>query len=101
MQIVTQIFGRSDSKSADMQCVFNVRSIFSNGQWTYKMDNTKFTFFNEPIDELNNESLQIRTMMKIEEILNSKNVKDFIYSPILRVYYDDETKLPLVKFRDV
>lgn len=99
MQVVTKIYGRSDSKSADMQCVFDVRSIFDNGSWTYKMSNTKFTFFNEPIDELNNNSIQIRTMVKIEEILNSDKAMDFICSPILRVYYDDELKLPVVKFK--
>ncbi len=100
MQVVTQIFGRSDSRTADMQCTFDIREIFHNGTWTYKMNNTKFVFYNEPIEELNHEGLQVRIMMKIEELLNSKAARTFISSPILRVYYDTERKLPVVKFRD-
>lgn len=99
-QVVVQIFGCADSKTADMQCIFNIHDIFCNGKWTYKMNDTKFRFYSEPIDEVNKEALQIRIMMKIEELLNSERAREFICSPILRVYYDDVEKLPVVKFRD-
>lgn len=92
MNITTQIYGTSKSTSPDIVASFTVAEHFTCGKWTFNICNFKYTFNNELIDELSEEHV-IEEMQKfIEMILNSPNARNWIASPTLRMYYDDEEK---------
>lgn len=99
MAYTVNIYGRSDSKSPDITYTFEIGEHMHDGIWSNRVIQKNYAFHNELIDELTEETVIAETKKKVEELLNSPLARNFIISPVLRLYYDDESKKPVLQFK--
>lgn len=99
MSYKTYIYGRRDSKKPDIEYIFDIGDHLYDGKWHYNVIQRDYIFHNELIEELTEDKVISEIKSKIEEIFNGAKVRDFIASPILRLYYDDENKKPVIHFK--
>ena len=98
MSYSINIYGRADSKSPDIIYSFTVGEHLHDGKWHHSVIEKKYEFKNELIEELSEEVVISEIKAKIEEILNSVYARNLLICPVLRLYYDDELKKPVVTF---
>lgn len=94
---IVNIYGTAGSVKPDMTCKFDIASSMNNGKWSYSTCSISYDFHNDLIPELDEASVKEEIGKKITEILNSESGKAWISSPKLRLYYDAESKKPVIK----
>lgn len=92
------IFGNADSRTPDIKYMFDIASTMTNGAWTYNACSVAYQFNNELIPDLTENQVISAVTAEVNSILNSSAGPMWIRSPRLRLYYDDETKRPVVKY---
>ena len=98
MSYSINIYGRADSKSPDIIYTFAIGEHLHDGKWHHSVVEKNYIFNNELIDELSEDAVISEIRTKIEEILNSVYARNLLICPVLRLYYDDEQKKPVVMF---
>ena len=99
MSYTVNIYGRKDSKSPDIIYQFDIGEELTDGKWYHSVIQKDYKFCNELIDGISEDFVISEITNKIEEILNSPKGRDLLISPILRIYYDDDSKKLIVVFK--
>lgn len=97
MQYTANIYGTANSTTPDMRYTFSVGEQMKDGAWTFSVSNPKYEMYSELIGELTENTVAEAVRTKIDEILNNLKKDQSIANLSFRLYYDDETKVPVVK----
>lgn len=99
MSYTVNIYGKKDSKSPDVIFQFDIGEYLTEGKWHHSVIQKGYKFNNELIGGITEDSVISEITSKIEEILNSPYGRQFLITPVLRLFYDDELKKPVAVFR--
>lgn len=90
-----KIYGSGNFLSEDIRYQFDIATSMSDGKWTCRVGSDKCEIVNELIEEISEESAINAIKTKVNEIL-LENDTNWLYMPRLRMYYDDEKKIPVL-----